>query len=117
MRCRFPFTRIQTMQYVSLAVCVFVSACADQTTNPLTAPTQVTSGFGQTQAGGAEQLPFHGSLQALEIDVVAPPHLLANGTATGTGTPPWSLYGDVHGNRHSLDRFGDREHHVHCSQR
>ena len=42
--------------------------------------------FGQTQSHGAEQLPFHGSLQALETDVVAPPHLLVNGTATGTGT-------------------------------
>ena len=31
-------------------------------------------------------MPFHGSLQALETDVVAPPHLLVNGTATGTGT-------------------------------
>ena len=84
MRCCFLITRIQTMHYVSLAVCIFVTACTGQTTNPLTAPTQVTNAFGQTQARGAEQLPFHGSLQALETDVVVPPHLLVNGTATGT---------------------------------
>jgi hypothetical protein len=86
MRCCFRITRIQTMQYVSLVMCVFVTACADQATNPPTAPTQVTNAFGQAQARGAEQLPFQGSLQALETDVVAPPHLLVDGTATGTGT-------------------------------
>jgi hypothetical protein len=31
-------------------------------------------------------LPFHGSLQAVETDVVAPPSLLVNGTGTGTAT-------------------------------
>ena len=40
----------------------------------------------KTQARGGEQLPFHGSLQAVENDVVAPPSLLVNGTGTGTGT-------------------------------
>ena len=87
-----------------------MTACADQATNPLTAPTQVTSAFGQTQARGAEQLPFHGSLEALETDVVAPPHLLVNGTATGTGTQlgrftatlrPHSLDGPARGASHS----------------
>jgi hypothetical protein len=40
----------------------------------------------QTQARGGEQLPFHGSLQAIETDVVVPPTLLVNGTGSGTGT-------------------------------
>jgi hypothetical protein len=33
-----------------------------------------------------DQLPFHGSLQAIETDVVVPPNLLVNGRETGTAT-------------------------------
>jgi len=51
-----------------------------------TSPTSATAGSAQTEAKGGAQLPFHGSLQAQETDVVAPPFLLVNGTGSGTAT-------------------------------
>src|SRR6187397_1469393 len=85
MRSHFP-TILTTTRCVMLTVCVFATACGRDTADSLTSPTSATGGTGQTPAPGAEQLPFRGSLQALETDVVAPPSLLVNGTATGTST-------------------------------
>jgi hypothetical protein len=74
------------MRYLMLALCVFATACAGEIPGSPTAPSSATGGSAQTQARGGERLPFRGSLQAVERDVVAPPNLLVNGTATGTGT-------------------------------
>ena len=85
MRPVVPFTSVKTIPYVLLAACAFATACGEMARVP-TSPTSATFGPGQTQAQGGQQLPFNGSLQARELDVVAPPYLLVNGTATGTGT-------------------------------
>ena len=85
MRTGVPFTSVTTMRYILLAVCTFTAACGESARLP-TSPTGATGGSGQTQAQGGQRLPFSGSLQALEVDVVAPPYLQVNGTATGTGT-------------------------------
>jgi len=74
------------MRYLVLAVCVFTTACSGEMTDSLTSPTRVTVESTQTQQRGGERVPFHGSLQAVEADVVVPPSLQVNGTATGTGT-------------------------------
>jgi hypothetical protein len=74
------------MRYLVLAVCLLATACAGETPGSPTSPTSATVDSRQTQAQGGEQLPFHGSLQAIETDVVAPPTLLVNGTGSGTGT-------------------------------
>ena len=84
MRCCFRFTRSRRCN-TSVSRCVFSSQPAPNRLESTDLAHEVTTAFGQTQARGAE-LPFHGTLQALEIDVVAPPHLLVDGTATGTGT-------------------------------
>lgn len=75
------------MRYLVLGVCVFATACAGEIPGSPTSPTIATvGGSAQTQARGGSQVPFHGSLQAVEKDVVAPPLLHVNGTGTGTGT-------------------------------
>jgi hypothetical protein len=51
-----------------------------------TSPTTADVGSAQVEAKGGQQLPFQGSLQAVETDVVAPPILQVNGTGTGTAT-------------------------------
>ena len=53
-------------------------------------------------SAGRPQLPFHGSLQAVEKDVVAPPFLQVNGT--GTGTVPNLVASPPHSRRPSLWR-------------
>ena len=85
MRICFPFTTTTTTSFVILAICVVATACGRGSADSVTSPTSVSSGFNQTQARTDKQLPFRGSLEALETDVVAPPNLLVNGTATGTG--------------------------------
>ena len=74
------------MRYLVLSLCALATACAGDMPGSPTSPTSATVGSAQTQARDGEQLPFHGSLQAVEIDVVVPPSLLVNGTATGTAT-------------------------------
>jgi hypothetical protein len=74
------------MRYLVLVLCVFATACARDMPGSPTSPTTAAGGSAQTQARGGDQLPFHGSLQAIETDVVAPPNLFVNGTGTGTGT-------------------------------
>jgi hypothetical protein len=74
------------MRYLILGVCLFATACAGEMSGSPTSPTSVLSGSAQTEARGGDLLPFRGSLQAVEMDVVAPPHLFVNGTGTGTGT-------------------------------
>jgi hypothetical protein len=85
--CPVSLKRIKTMRYLVLGVCVFATACAGEIPGSPTSPTIATvGGFAETQARGGSQLPFHGSLQAVETDVVASPFLQVNGTGTGTGT-------------------------------
>jgi hypothetical protein len=43
-------------------------------------------GSAQTEARDGAELPFHGSLEAVEIDLVVPPSLHVNGTGSGTAT-------------------------------
>lgn len=74
------------MRYLLLCLCVFATACAGDMPVSPSSPTSVTAGSAQTEARGGAQLPFHGSWDAVEVDVVAPPSLLVNGTATGTAT-------------------------------
>jgi hypothetical protein len=74
------------MRYVVLGVCMFATACAGEMPISPASPTSGTAGSAQTDARGGEQLPFHGTLQAVETDVVVPPTLQVNGTATGTAT-------------------------------
>ena len=74
------------MRYLVLGVCVFATACAGEIPGSPTSPTSATVGSDQTQARGGAQLPFHGSLQAVETDVVAPQPSMVNGSGTGTGT-------------------------------
>jgi hypothetical protein len=74
------------MRYLVLTVCVFATACAGEMTDSLTSPTRTTVGSTETQRRGGERLPFHGSFQGVEADLVVPPFLQVNGTATGTGT-------------------------------
>jgi hypothetical protein len=75
------------MRYLVLGACFIATACAGEIPGSPTSPTSAMAGeAAETQARGGEQLPFHGSLEAVEIDVVDPPFLLVNGTGTGTGT-------------------------------
>jgi hypothetical protein len=74
------------MRYLALSVCVFATACAADMPGSPTSPTSATVESAQTQARNGDQLPFHGSLQAVETDVVVPPTLLVNGRETGTAT-------------------------------
>jgi len=73
------------MRYVSLAVCLFATACGSGIADSPTSPSRAPGGLAQTEAQAGDQLPFSGSFQGLETDVVAPPYLQVNGTATGTG--------------------------------
>ena len=86
MRSHFPLTTLTTMRCVTLAVCVVATACGRATATSPTSPTGAGGGIENTEARGGQQLPFRGSLQAQETDVVAPPSLLVTGTATGTAT-------------------------------
>ncbi|HVQ40665.1 MAG TPA: hypothetical protein VMS54_00590, partial [Vicinamibacterales bacterium] len=79
-------TRLKTMRYLILAVCVLATACAREMPGSPTSPTTAAVGSAQTEAKGGQQLPFQGSLQAVETDVVTPPTLLVNGKGTGTAT-------------------------------
>ena len=74
------------MRFFVLGLCLAATACAGEMPGSPTSPTAATGGSAQTEAKGGTQLPFHGSLQAVETDVVAPPSLLVNGTGTGTAT-------------------------------
>jgi len=85
MRTNVPFTRIKAVRCLILAVCAFAAACSGERPGLPTSPTSAAAGLGQTQTQGGQHLPFDGSLQALETDVVDPPHLHVVGTATGTG--------------------------------
>jgi hypothetical protein len=74
------------MRYLVLGVCVFATACAGEIPGSPASPTSATAGGStQTEARDGSQLPFHGSLEAVETDVALPPFLHVNGTATGTG--------------------------------
>ena len=74
------------MRSLLLGMCLFATACASEMPGSPTSPTNATAGSAQTEARGGGQLPFHGSLQAVETDTVVPPSLLVNGTGTGTAT-------------------------------
>jgi hypothetical protein len=69
-----------------LGICLLSTACAGEIGSPTSPTSGAIVGSAQTEARGGAQLPFHGSLQAVEADVVAPPFLLVNGTGTGTAT-------------------------------
>ena len=71
---------------VLLCVCIVATACAGEMPGSPTAPATATSGSARAQSPGVEQLPFHGSMEAVEVDVVVPPSLQVNGTGTGTAT-------------------------------
>jgi hypothetical protein len=75
---------MKTMRYLVLAVCVLATACAREMPASPTSSTNAAVGSAQTEAKGGQQLPFNGSLEAVEKDVVVPPNLLVNGTGTGT---------------------------------
>ena len=83
------------MRPIILALCVSSAACSGQPLNSPTSPTAATVAnpataatlaAAQTLAQGGAQLPFDGSLRAVENDVIAPPNLLADGTAKGEAT-------------------------------
>ncbi len=74
------------MRYLVLGVCILATACAGETPGSLTSPTSGAVGSAQTEARGGAELPFHGSFEAVERDVVVPPSLHVNGTGTGTAT-------------------------------
>jgi hypothetical protein len=74
------------MRPIALALCVFAAACGRQEFDSPTSPTTATVAAAQIEARGGTQLPFSGSLTAAENDVIAPPNLLAEGTAEGTAT-------------------------------
>lgn len=60
-------TTVKTTMYLTMAAMLLTSALAGP-------------------AAAKEQVPFHGSIQGVEIDVVAPPSLLVAGTGTGIAT-------------------------------
>ncbi len=74
------------MRHLILGMCMFAAACAGEVPSSPMSPTSATSGSAQTQAQNGAELPFHGSLQAVEIIRPAPPVLLVNATGGGTGT-------------------------------
>lgn len=74
------------MRYLVLCACVLATACAGGAPGSPTSPTGAAVGSAQTEARGGAELPFHGSLEAVEADVVAPPFLHVNGTGSGTAT-------------------------------
>jgi hypothetical protein len=74
------------MRHLILGICIFATACGGEVPSSPTSPTSATSGSAQTQPQNGTQLPFRGSLQALETIHPAPPVLLVNATAEGTGT-------------------------------
>jgi hypothetical protein len=74
------------MRYLVLGACILSTACAGGTPGSPTSPTGGAVGSAQTEARGGAALPFHGSLEAVETDVVAPPSLHVNGTGSGTAT-------------------------------
>ena len=72
------------MRLFVIGMCFFATACAGEMPASPTSPTSGTQRAAPSEARGGTQLPFHGSFQAHEIDVVVPPSLLVNGTGTGT---------------------------------
>jgi hypothetical protein len=67
-------------------LCMVVAACSGQLPDSPTSPTSATSATAQTAATGGTNLPFNGSLTMTEVGVIAPPNLVSEGTAQGTGT-------------------------------
>jgi hypothetical protein len=74
------------MRHLIVGVCIFAAACAGEMPRSPMSPTSTMSGSPPTHARNGAQLPFHGSLQAVETIVPAPPVLRVNATANGTGT-------------------------------
>jgi len=74
------------MRYLVLGVCIFAAACAGGVPSSPTSLTGTAEGSAQTQAQSGTELPFRGSLQAVEANQLAPPLLLVNGTGEGTAT-------------------------------
>ena len=73
------------MRYLLLAISVVSAGCSQLPTSP-TAPGGTAMAEEATQARGGTDLPFRGSFEGTEVDQVAPPNLLVNGTADGTAT-------------------------------
>ena len=53
------------MRYAVLGVCVFATACAGQVPTSLASPSSSSGGVAVTEARGASELPFKGTLDTV----------------------------------------------------
>jgi hypothetical protein len=74
------------MRHVIFGLCIFAAACASEVPDSPMSPTSTTPSSAQTQKQNGVDLPFRGSVQAVETIRPTPPVLLVHATADGTGT-------------------------------
>ncbi len=74
------------MRYAVLGFCLFATACAGSDPSAPTSPSSPLDGTGLTEATQGSELPFRGTLEAVEIHTGAPPVLHSVLTGTGQAT-------------------------------
>jgi hypothetical protein len=73
------------MRYLVLGFCVVAAACADTPLSSSTAPSSTISGAASNDARGGSELPFKGSLRAIETVADGLNRLSGTGEATHLG--------------------------------
>jgi hypothetical protein len=74
------------MRYVIVSFCLSAAACAGDVRSAPTSPSSAIGGAALTEAKGASELPFQGTLEADEIITGSPPVLQDVLTGTGQAT-------------------------------
>ncbi len=76
----FFSTRLKTMRYLILAVCVLATACAREMPGSPTSPTTAAVGSAQTEAKGGRSCRFRAPYRPLRLTLSRPRPCLVNGT-------------------------------------
>jgi hypothetical protein len=71
------------MRYAVLSFCLVAAACGGEAPSAPTSPSSTSGGTAVTDARGGSELPFRGTLEAVEIHTGSPPVL--HSVLTGTG--------------------------------
>ena len=74
------------MRYIVFGLCLFAAACAGEGPSAPMSPSSSIGGAAVTEAKGASQLPFRGTLEAVEIHTGSFPVLHSVLTGTGQAT-------------------------------
>ena len=74
------------MRYAVPSFCLFAAACGGEAPSVPTSPSSISGGTAVTDAKGGSELPFRGSLEAVETHTGSPPVLHSVLTGTGQAT-------------------------------